>query len=96
MNAGQQAEIIWDTWGVPHIDARDEAGVFRAFGWAQMRDHGDLVLRLYGRARGRAAEYWGAEELAYDRLTWTWAFPDTAAEWYAAQSPAMRANLDAF
>ncbi len=53
MNAGQQAEIIWDTWGVPHIDARDEAGVFRAFGWAQMRDHGDLVLRLYGRARGR-------------------------------------------
>src|SRR5436305_5309957 len=52
-------EILWDTWGVPHIFARNSEGAFYAFGWAQMQSHGDLVLRLYGQARGRAAEYWG-------------------------------------
>src|SRR5205085_4012584 len=52
-------EILWDTWGVPHIFANDDAAAFYAFGKAQMHSHGDLILRLYGQARGRASEYWG-------------------------------------
>jgi acyl-homoserine-lactone acylase len=89
-------EILWDTWGVPHIYADDAEGLFHGFGWAQLHSHGNLILRLYGEARGRAAEYWGEEHLDSDRLLWTMGFPERAGDWYAAQSPAFRANLDAF
>ena len=55
----ERTEILWDSWGVPHIYGKDAEGLFRAFGWAQMQSHGDLILQLYGQARGRAAEYFG-------------------------------------
>jgi acyl-homoserine-lactone acylase len=90
------AELLWDTWGVPHIFADDTANLFYSFGWAQMHAHGDLLLRLYGQARGRAAEYWGDRYLESDRLLRTIGTPGRAGEWYAAQSPDFRANLDAF
>lgn len=90
------AEILWDEWGVPHIFAADDPSLFRAFGWAQMHSHGDLILRLYGQARGRGAEYWGESELASDRLTRTMGFPNRARDWLEAQSPHFRRNLDAF
>jgi acyl-homoserine-lactone acylase len=89
-------EILWDAWGVPHIYGRDVPAVFYGFGWAQMRSHGDLLLRLYGQARGRAAEYWGQEHLESDRWVRTVGIPGRARDWYAAQSPAFRAALDAF
>ncbi len=59
----QNTEILWDTYGVPHIYGIDNQGVFKAFGWAQMHSHGNLLLRVYGQARGRAAEYWGEDYL---------------------------------
>lgn len=46
--APSQTEILWDTWGVPHIFAKDNKSLFHAFGYAQMQSHGDLILRLYG------------------------------------------------
>ena len=60
-------EILWDSWGVPHIYAPDAEGAFHAFGWAQARNHGDRILRLMGESRGRGAEYWGEDNLALDR-----------------------------
>ncbi len=90
------AELLWDTWGVPHIFADDTVNLFFAFGWAQMHAHGDLLLRLYGQARGRAAEYWGERYLESDRWLRTMGTPGRAGEWYAAQSLDFRANLDAF
>src|SRR5215216_6374803 len=62
-----EAELLWDTWGVPHIFADDTVNLFYGFGWAQMHAHGDLLLRLYGQARGRPAEYWGERYLESDR-----------------------------
>ncbi|MFM7576283.1 MAG: penicillin acylase family protein, partial [Microcystaceae cyanobacterium] len=50
-----KTEILWDTWGVPHITAQDERSLFAAFGWAQTHSHGNLLLKLYGQARGKAA-----------------------------------------
>ena len=95
-DAPDQTEILWDTWGVPHIYATDAEALFHAFGWAQMQSHGDLVLRLYGEARGRAAEYWGADNLDNDRYLHTLGVPERTQAWYEAQSPAMKAYLDAF
>ncbi len=93
---GPKAEILWDNWGVPHIYSEDDAGLFRGFGWAQMKAHGNLILRLYGQARGRAAEYWGEEHLGSDRIVHTLGVPERATAMFAAQSPSFRANLRAF
>lgn len=91
-----RGEILWDRHGVPHIYAADEASVFYGFGWAQARNHGDLILRLFGEARGRAAEYFGPDRLESDRWVRTNGVPARAEAWYRAQTPAFRANLDAF
>src|SRR6476659_3479684 len=89
-------EILWDTYGVPHIYGKNTSDLFRAFGWAQMQSHGDLILRLYGQARGRAAEYWGADYLDSDRWVQTMGVLDRAQQWYQAQKPPFRRYLDAF
>ncbi|HEY9744510.1 MAG TPA: acylase, partial [Coleofasciculaceae cyanobacterium] len=91
-----RTEILWDSWGVPHIYGKDAQGLFQAFGWAQMKSHGDLILRLYGQARGRAAEYFGEKYLDSDKYVRTMGIPARARVWYEAQNPTMRGYLDAF
>ncbi len=54
-------EILWDTWGIPHIYGKSEGDLYERMGWAQMRSHGDLLLRLYGEARGKSSAYWGGD-----------------------------------
>ncbi len=90
------AEVLWDHYGVPHVYAADEADLFYGFGWAQMKSHGDLVLRLYAEGRGRAAEYFGREELPSDRWMAINDVPARAQAWLAAQTPSFRADLEAF
>ena len=92
-----RTEILWDTWGIPHIYGKDLPELFYAFGWAQMENHGDLVLRLYGHARGRAAEYWGESSgLDSDRWVRTLGIPERAREWLADQDSEFRTWLQAF
>lgn len=90
------AEILWDEFGIPHIYAQDNAGLFGAFGWAQMRNHGDLLLRLLGQSRGRGAEYWGPELLDDDRWLLNMRVPERAREADAACSGEICGYLDAF
>ncbi|MFN6570078.1 acylase [Dendronalium sp. ChiSLP03b] len=92
----KSTEILWDTYGVPHIYGKDNQSAFYAFGWSQMQSHGDLLLRLYGQARGRAAEYWGEEYTESDRWVLTTGIPERANSWYNAQSSNFRSYLDAF
>ncbi len=89
-------ELLWDTYGVPHIYAANSQRLFYGFGWAQMHSHGNLVLRLYGQSRGRSAEYWGAEYLDSDRWVRSMGIPSRAHQWYRAQTPAFRRCLNAF
>ncbi|MBW4537642.1 MAG: acylase [Myxacorys chilensis ATA2-1-KO14] len=91
-----QTELLWDTYGVPHIYAQNSKGLFHAFGWAQMHSHGNLLLRLYGQARGRAAEYWGEDYLESDQWVRMMDVSARARQWYAAQTPRFRRYLDAF
>lgn len=88
--------ILWDTFGVPHIFASSETGVFYGFGWAQAQSQGNIILRLYGEARGRAAEYWGPQFLDSDRWVVTNGIYKRAQMWYRRQTPQFRADLDAF
>ncbi len=89
-------EILWDTWGIPHIVAQKDSDAFYAFGWAQMRSHSDLLLKLYAVARGRGAEYFGDSYLPTDQSVRILGIPDLAEQWYVQQDPAFRANLEAF
>jgi len=92
----QATEILWDKWGVPHIFAKSDAAAFYAFGKAQMHSHGDLILRLYGQARGKGSEYWGESFFESDKWVRTMGVPGRAQRWYEAQSPSFRKDLDAF
>lgn len=94
--AARDAEILWDRYGVPHIYASSLEGVTRAHGWAQMRNHADLLLRLYAQGRGRAAEYLGPQWVESDRWVHTHSVPERARQWHAQQTPEFRRTLDAF
>jgi acyl-homoserine-lactone acylase len=54
------ADIRWDEWGVPHIVGKDAKDALFGFGWAQMRAHSNLELRLVARTRGISAKILGA------------------------------------
>ena len=94
--ASADGEILWDTYGVPHIYGEDAETVFYGYGYAQASSHANTIFRLYGEARGKGAEYWGA---AYEDTT-RWlvmnGVPERARLWYDAQEPDFKANLDAF
>ena len=89
-------EILWDTYGVPHIYGKDAESVFYGYGWAQLHSHANTVLRLYGEARGKGAEYWGPEYEDTARWLVMNGTPERAQVWYDAYSPEFRAKLDAF
>jgi acyl-homoserine-lactone acylase len=95
--AARGSEILWDSFGVPHIYAPSMPALGYAFGWAQMQNHGDLLLRLYGQGRGQAAEYWGgAANLAEDRWVHTVGGVSAGRVAYDALKPEYRAYVDAF
>jgi acyl-homoserine-lactone acylase len=89
-------EILWDRYGVAHVYAKDPEGLFFGYGYAQMQSHANLVLKLYGESRGRAAEYWGEKNLENDRWVLTNDVPERGLEWYRRQTPEFRRYLDAF
>jgi len=94
--ADARTELIWDTYGIPHIFAGDDVGAFRALGWAQMESHGDLLLKLYAQARGQGAEHFGEELLASDKWVRTNGIPARGDEWFRKQTPEFKANISAF
>ncbi len=89
-------EILWDRFGVAHVYARSTADLFYCYGWAQAQSHGNLLLKLYGESRGRAAEYFGPAGLANDKWVWTNSVPQRSAQWLKAQTPEFRGYLEAF
>lgn len=89
-------KILWDTYGTPHIFARNTTGLFYGFGYAQLQAHGNLILRLYAEARGREAEFYGPAYAAADRYTVANGVWQRGQKWYAQQTPEMKSYLQAF
>lgn len=94
--AVDSSEILWDEWGVPHIYATDRQELGYGFGWAQMKSHANAILRLYGIARGRGAEYWGEKYLSSDRLLHKLSIPEKGRKGFANQPSGFRQYLEAF
>jgi acyl-homoserine-lactone acylase len=89
-------EILWDKFGVAHVYAKSTQDLFYCYGWAQAQSHGNLLLKLYGESRGRAAEYFGPAGLANDKWVWTNSVPQRSADQLTAQTPEFRSYLEAF
>lgn len=89
-------EVLWDSYGIPHVFAANTEDLFYGYGWAQAHSHGNLLLRLYGESRARGAEYFGEEALELDRWLAVNQAPAIAARWYGQQAPEFRRYLDAF
>jgi acyl-homoserine-lactone acylase len=70
--------------------------MYYAFGWAQMNNHANLLLQIYGQARGRAAEYWGADYLASDKQVLLYDLPAKAKDIYKKQTAEYKNYIDAF
>lgn len=92
----RETEILWDNYGVPHIFAPGKAEMYYAFGWAQMHNHANLLLQLYGQARGKAAEYWGERFVTSDMQIHMFKLPERAEDQYVHQAPEYKTYLDAF
>ncbi len=106
-SAPRGVEILWDKFGVAHVYAQDLEGVWFGYGYAQMQSHGNLVLKLYGESRGRAAEYWGEKNdtpalfaagsnLDNDRWVLLNEAPARAEVWLKQQSPEYQRYFAAF
>jgi acyl-homoserine-lactone acylase len=63
---------------------------------AQARSHGEILAKLYAQARGRAAEYYGAQELSNDRWMAVNGVAARARLWLSEQSPVFSSKLRAF
>ncbi len=88
--------IIRDTWGVPHVYARTDAGVVFGLMYAQAEDNFWQVEENYIRALGRAAEVYGERELVSDLLMRAFEVERLAKEEYQRSSPDIRRICDAY
>ncbi|WP_271782386.1 acylase [Aquimarina algiphila] len=91
-----ETQIAWDTWGVPHITSTTIEDLFYAQGWAQMHNHANLILELYGSSRGKGAEYWGQSKLQNDMLIHTLGFEELAKEWETKQDSEIKTIYSSF
>ncbi len=92
----EETKIAWDSWGVPHIISDNIEDLFYAQGWAQMHNHANLILELYGSSRGKGAEYWGRDKLQNDVLIHTLGLGELADDWQAKQDPEIKTIYVAF
>ncbi len=90
-----ETEILWDTYGVPHIYADNEYDLHKAYGWAQMKNHGNLILRVYGESRGKSAEYWGTG-YERDKMLHLMNLPATAISTYKNLTAKEKSLIEAF
>ena len=89
-------EILWDSFGVPHIYSASNQEMYYAFGWAQMNNHADLILKLYAQARGRSAEYFGKDFIESDKKILLFDLPGIASTIYQNKDGEYKSYLDAF
>ncbi|RIV22441.1 acylase [Fibrisoma montanum] len=92
----KKTELLWDNYGVPHIYGRTVDEMYYGFGYAQMHNHANLLLRLYGQARGKAAEYWGSEYLDSDKIVTMFNVPERVQKQYGQQDLEYRNCLNSF
>ncbi len=90
-----QVEIVWDTYGVPHIYGATDKDALFGFGYAQARDHLQDMLQQFLLAEGRLAEFFGPQYLTED-LKARAVLPYSDEELMAQVDPEVVELVDAF
>ncbi len=88
--------IYRDTYGVPHVFGRTDAGTAFGFAYAQAEDNFWRVEENFIHALGRAAELYGEKSLENDRLNRALEIPRLAREEYSRLDRHMRSICDGF
>ncbi len=88
--------IIRDTYGVPHIVARDDRSLFFGVGYAQAEDQLENLAKNYLRCEGRAAEREGKSQLSIDHVVRLLRVPQQARQHYEKSDPQTRVQLQGF
>src|ERR1041384_4819579 len=88
--------IYRDTYGVPHVFGRTDAGTVFGFAYAQAEDNFWRVEENFINALGRASEVNGEKSLDEDRLNHALEIPRLAREEYARLDAHMRLLCDSF
>jgi acyl-homoserine-lactone acylase len=94
----RHAEILWDSWDVPHIYASTDADAFYGIGWAQAESYGRAILEAYSQTRGEASRFLGDDSthLDSDKKVRVLNVAAVAKDWTKRQSPAFSIDLKAF
>src|SRR5436309_12203348 len=85
-----------DKWGVPHIDAENEPDAHFAVGFCQGQDRAGQLEVMWRLARGRLAEWVGADALIADRAARRIGFRRAAEAQLAVLAPNVRLAFEAF
>lgn len=95
-----RGEILWDSFGVPHIYGSSVESMLKGYGFSQMENHAELLLGNVAVARGRTAEYWGAgpndQNVNMDIGVRTLGIPGRAAIWRQKSSDRQKRYVEAF
>lgn len=95
--AGESVTLLRDGYGVPHVFAESDRGVYFGSGYAVAQDRLAQMERYRRTARGEMAELVGAGALAADREARTNGYTEAEREaQLAALTPGMRAALEAY
>lgn len=88
--------IVRDTYGVPHVIARDNRSLFFGVGYAQGEDQlANLVTNLL-RPQGRAAEREGDSQLSIDHFVRLFKLPERARATFSKAEPEIKQQLVAY
>ncbi len=88
--------IVRDTYGVPHIIARDNRSLFFGVGYVQAEDQLENLAMNYLRSQGRAAEQEGISELQTDVLIQSLQIPSRARELFKQLDPEIKTRWEGF
>ena len=87
-------EVLFDSWGVPHVYARDSDDAWLVAGYLQARER-LWKMELYRRAAsGRLSEIFGERTLPTDRRFLALGLRTAAAVEWAQSTPPVRASLE--
>ena len=92
----EEATIYRDTYGVPHIAAKNEEALYFAFGYAQAQDHLEPMMVNYLTAGGRMAGVFGDQFLLSDVRARAFGFRRMAVEQYGEVDPRVKLMAENF
>ena len=92
-----EAEIVRDTWGVPHVFGRRDADVAFGLAWAHAEDDIATIEEVIPLYRGESARFRGYEAAPVDFLIqWLGARAAVEADYARVLSPEVRAVLEGY